>query len=66
MLFVRLLETESLISDILMDMDGNKQKRNKILLMKNIGSLKEERNKTHHLPMNNMDLYGIQLSGFAE
>lgn len=47
-------------------MDGNKQKKNKILLMKSFGFSKEERNKTHLLTIKNMDLLGIHLLDLAE
>ena len=57
---------KSSIPVILIVMDGNKLKKNKILLIKNFGYLKEERNKTHLLTIKNMDLLGIHLSGFAE
>jgi len=57
---------ESSIQVILMVMDGNKRKRNKILLMKNFGFLKEERSKTHLLTIKSTVLLGIHLLGFAE
>ena len=47
-------------------MDGNKLKKNKILLMKSFGFSKEERNKTHPLTIKNMDLLGIHLLDLAE
>lgn len=57
---------ESLIPVILIGMDGNKLKKNKILLMKSFGCLKEEKNKTHPLTIKNMDLLGIHLLDLAE